>query len=328
MPTKKKRSRAQIAATRKMLAANRSKRRAAAPKRRAKAVKRRAAVTRRAKPAKRAKRGKRSVKATTKRRAKRRARKVKNVVASRGTTVVVRKVRRGKVRGAKKRSGRAIRRVRVNPGASIGLLDGFTDFKGNLAAIKKSGIKGWAFALIGAGGAVFAGTTLNRVTTPVLANIAPKLVMNPIFARLWSAGNAYLGGFLLAKLMPLDAQTKKAILMGGTVAAAVELAKPGLVASVAGKIPVIGPLFDGAMARVEGLGEYVRVSLAGYYSVEEQSLNGYYTARGGKRLSGYVNPAHNNSADAGSVQHSDALNGLGCSFADQVVSVIDDGSNG
>jgi len=82
------------------------------------------------------------------------------------------------------------------------------------------------------------------------------------------------------------------------------------------------------MAKVEGLGEYVRVSLAGYYSVEEQSLNGYYTARGGKRLSGYVNPNMNNEMDSSVVNHSDSLNGLGCSFADQVVSVIDDGSNG
>lgn len=317
---KKPRTAAQKAATKRMLAANRAKRRATkAPKRAKRAAYAAPAKTRKAK------RGKRSASAKKVRKAKRRARRsVKNVVASKGTTVNVRRVKRGTVRRAKKRSGRVVRRVRVNP--AIGFLDGFTGFGKNMADVTKGGVKGWAFAILGAGGAVFTGTLLNRVTTPFITNIAPGLALHPLFARLWAASNAYLGGFLLAKFLPLDPRTKRAMLMGGTVSAVAELIKPGMVAMVIGKVPVVGPLFSGGVAKLDGLGEYTRMALNGYANVPRRAgVNGrmgaYYGdgPQGPQRMAG----ANSNRYDP-SVVGGEAL---GCSFADQVISVAtDDGT--
>lgn len=238
------RSAAQKAATKRMLAANRASRSGSK---------------------KSAKRGKRSVAAKAKRSA-RKARKgrnrVRNVVTSAGATVIVRKAPRGKVRRYRKVSRfPSVTRFAVNPG----FVGGITSLPANLKATWKGGIRSIAMAGLGAGGSIFAGTLLARLTTPLVMKFAPQVVRNPIGARLLGALNYYGAAYLLARFLPgIDSSTRRAILTGGAAAAVLEAIKPGVVRGTAASLPLVGPLFGDTLSGIgDDLGQYVETMLSG-----------------------------------------------------------------
>lgn len=165
---------------------------------------------------------------------------------------------------------RKSRRTKRNAGASMSsmtLMGGLKGFQANLKdTFMGGGVKGFAAAAAGAGGAVLAGTIVDRVTRPALAMVLPASVMtNPIVARVLGAANYYLAGWALAKYVPgVGSRTRRAMLTGATVAALVEAFKPGLVRQMASKAPVVGGLFDYALEGcADGVSDYVAFALNG-----------------------------------------------------------------
>lgn len=193
----------------------------------------------------------------------RRAAKVRNIGASPATTVVIHKVKRGKVRkfrASKAKRGRY--RVRVNPGSadSMGFLGGLRSSVSNVTATAKKGIKGYALLAAGAGGAVFAGSLMQRTTQPIVARFAPGLLNSAIGSRLFAAANFYATGWLAQRfLVPAKhGDVKRGILAGATVAAVLELIKPGLVRENLAQLPIVGGVFGKTLAGLESdLGSYV-----------------------------------------------------------------------
>ncbi len=204
---------------------------------------------------------------STKRRSRRRSRArrahVKNVVASAGTRVIVRKVRRGKVRSARRRSGRKVGTVGVNAG-TLSLTGGLTHFLANAKATAKDGVKGFAFALAGAGVSVAGGAFTSQVTSNIIGRFAPSLLSNPVVARLLGAVNYYLPGWAAAKYVPgLSGKSRRAMLTGAAAAAIVEIVRPGSVRGVLSQIPVVGGLLAGVEDSASDLGAYVGYALNG-----------------------------------------------------------------
>ena len=199
---------------------------------------------------------------------------IKNVVASRGTKVVVRKVRRGRVRYAKKRSGRRVGVVGVNAG-SLSLTGGLTNFLGNAKATMKDGVKGFAFAFGGAAVSVAGGAFTSQVTGNLLARFAPSLLGNPILSRLLGAVNYYLPGWAASKFIPgLSGKSRRAMLTGAAAAALLEVVRPGMIRGALQQVPVIGGLMGMAEDQASDLGAYVGYALNG----ENDNSNGYYGA--------------------------------------------------
>lgn len=237
---RKGRSAAQKAATKRMLAANRAARGGV----------------------KKSRRGRRSVKAKIKRSRKKGRARTRNVVTSAGATVIVRKAPRGKVRRYRHASRfPSVKRFAVNPG----FFGGITSLPDNLKATWKGGVRSIAMAGLGAGGSIFAGTLLARLTTPLVAKFAPSVIANPMGARLLGALNYYGAAYLLARFLPgVDASTRRAILTGGAAAAVLEAIKPGVVRGTAASLPVIGPLFGDTLSGIgDDLGDYVETMLNG-----------------------------------------------------------------
>lgn len=210
-------------------------------------------------------------------RARRRVRRnshVKNVVASRGTKVVVRKVARGRVRHARKRSGRRVGSVGVNAG-SLSLTGGVTNFLGNAKATMKDGVKGFAFAFGGAAVSVAGGAFTSQVTGNLLARFAPSLLGNPIVSRLLGAVNYYLPGWAASKFIPgLSGKSRRAMLTGAAAAALLEVIRPGMIRGALQQVPVIGGLMGVAEDQASDLGAYVGYALNG----AGDSHNGGYAA--------------------------------------------------
>lgn len=226
---------------------------------------------------------KRKNKGSTKRKSRRRSRKarlhvkrrksrarrsrrhvgIKNVVASKGTRVIVRKVRRGRVRSAKKRSGRRVGMVGVNAG-SLTLAGGLTNFLGNAKATMQDGVKGFAFAFGGAAVSVAGGAFTSQVTGNLLARFAPGLLGNPILSRLLGAVNYYLPGWAASKFIPgLSGKSRRAMLTGAAAAALLEVVRPGMIRGALQQVPVIGGLMGMAEDQASDLGAYVGYALNG-----------------------------------------------------------------
>lgn len=210
-----------------------------------------------AKPAK--KRGKKSQKRYAKRRAH-----VKRVFASKGTTVQVRKVRRGAVRKAHKRMGKKYRSIKVNAG-SVTLKNTVFGFPANLTATAKGGVKSWAAAAGGAAAAVVGGTFMSRLTNGLVGRFAPGLLSNAVAVRALGAVNYLVPAWAAAKYIPgLSGKTRRAIQAGGMLAAVVEAVRPGMVRSVLSRAPVVGGLFGGQLSGLaDGMGDYVLAGLGG-----------------------------------------------------------------
>lgn len=197
------------------------------------------------------------------RRRSRARRHVKNVVASKGTRVVVRKVRRGRVRHARKRSGRRVGVVGVNAGA-LTLTGGLTNFLGNAKATMKDGVKGFAFAFGGAAVSVAGGAFASQVTGNILARFAPGLLGNPIVSRLLGAVNYYLPGWAASRFIPgLSGKSRRAMLTGAAAAAILEVVRPGMIRGALQQVPVIGGLMGMAEDQASDLGAYVGYALNG-----------------------------------------------------------------
>jgi hypothetical protein len=264
MAKKKRRSAAQRAATATMHKANRARRagRTAKPKaRRTKKRRARSTVTRR----------RRAVARVSRRTTRRRSRRlrVRNVPASSGTVVVVRKVRRGSVRRASRRAGRRFRSVRVNPGVGAlfmqgphSFVGGLTGIQGNLKAAMSGGLKGYLYAAGGAVGAVAVGTVLRRAVFGMAMKVAPNLAAGAIGARVLSFASYYGAGWAIARFAIKDSRTKSAVIAGSAIAALVEVLRPGTVASLVARIPVLGPMIAGRLAGIDAdLGSYVEDAL-------------------------------------------------------------------
>lgn len=197
------------------------------------------------------------------RRRSRARRHVKNVVASTGTRVVVRKVRRGRMRYAKKRSGRRVGVVGVNAG-SLTLAGGFTNFLANAKATMNDGVKGFAFAFGGAAVSVAGGAFTSQVTGNLLARFAPGLLGNPILSRVLGAVNYYLPGWAASRFIPgLSGKSRRAMLTGAAAAAILEVVKPGMIRGALQQVPVIGGLMGMAEDQASDLGAYVGYALNG-----------------------------------------------------------------
>jgi hypothetical protein len=182
---------------------------------------------------------------------------------------------------AHKRSRRRSR-VGVNPGA-LSLSSGLTGIMSNVkATFMHGGLKGFAAAAAGAGGAVFAGTIVSRTTTPLLMKLAPSLAMNPIIARLLGAANYYLAGWALAKWTPgISPRTRRGMLTGAALAAIVEAAKPGAVRQAAASLPIVGGVFGGTLSGLaDGMGDYVSFALSDLGGDDGDSSVGEYVALG------------------------------------------------
>lgn len=205
------------------------------------------------------------------RRRSRARRHVKNVVASKGTRVVVRKVRRGRVRYAKKRSGRRVGVVGVNAG-SLSLVGGFTQFLPNIKATLKDGVKGFAFAFGGAAVSVAGGAFTSQVTGNLLAKFMPSLLSNPVVSRLLGAVNYYLPGWAASKFIPgISGKSRRAMLTGAAAAAILEVVRPGMIRGALQQVPVVGGLLDVAEDQASDLGAYVGYALNG----TNDNHNGY-----------------------------------------------------
>lgn len=223
------------------------------------------------------KRGKSSEAAPMKRRSSRKAKmKVKRAArrsrrahkkASHITSVVVKA--NPHRRKSHMRKARKSRRTKRNAGAStsLTLMGGLKGFTANIKdTFMGGGIKGFVAAAAGAGGAVLAGTVVDRLTRPALSMIVPQAMMsNAIFNRVLGAANYYVSGWALAKYVPgLGSRTRRAMLTGATVAALIEAFKPGAVRQVASGLPVVGGLFGYALEGcADGVSDYVAYALNG-----------------------------------------------------------------
>lgn len=203
------------------------------------------------------------LKARRSRRRSRARRHVKNVVASKGTRVVVRKVRRGRVRHARKRSGRRVGVVGVNAG-SMTLLSGFTSFGENAKVVLKDGLKGFAFAFGGSAVAVAGGAFTSQVTGNLLARFFPAALSNPWFSRVLGGLNYLLPGWLAARYIPgISGRSRRAMFAGATATAVLEVLKPGMIRGALQQVPVIGGLMGMAEDQASDLGAYVGYALNG-----------------------------------------------------------------
>lgn len=198
------------------------------------------------------------------RRSRSRARRgIKNVVASKGTRVVVRKVRRGRVRYAKKRSGRRVGVVGVNASA-LSLTGGITGFLGNAKATVKDGVKGFAWAFGGAAASVVGGSFVSQITGNVVAKFAPSLLANPVVSRLLGAVNYYLPGWAASRFIPgLSGKARRAMLTGAAAAALAEVIRPGIVRQTLSQVPAVGRYLSDAEDQAGDLGAYVGYALNG-----------------------------------------------------------------
>jgi hypothetical protein len=213
---------------------------------------------------------------------------IKNVVASRGTKVVVRKVRRGRVRYAKKRSGRRVGVVGVNAG-SLTLAGGLTNFIGNAKATMKDGVNGFAFAFGGAAVSVAGGAFTSQVTGNLLARFAPGLLGNPILSRLLGAVNYYLPGWAASKFIPgLSGKSRRAMLTGAAAAALLEVVRPGMIRGALQQVPVIGGLMGMAEDQASDLGAYVGYALNGTNDHHGDGYAAQYEDTRDNGVEGYV----------------------------------------
>lgn len=259
--SKKKRSKAQIAATRKMLAANKAKR---AGKRVARKAKRVARVAVKSS-------GKRR---TSKRRARARVasktltRRIYVAPSRKGAKkrklkIEIRRAKRSKRRASKPR-GRVIRTIKVNPAFSMsGILAPITGVVDNLQKSfgSAAGIAGIAGGAIGS---IAGGTLLARFVMPAAMKMAPGFAASPMGARVISVGLYYGAGFLLARFLPVNDKIKRGILGGAVAAALLEVLRPGTVQNMVSKVPGVGPLLAGNLGGIEPeLGGYVEQALAG-----------------------------------------------------------------
>lgn len=235
-------------------------------------------------PARKAKRRTRRAKMKVRRQKVRR--RVKNVFASAGARVVVRKVRRGAARKPSKAQRRRARRVGVvgvNAGA-LTLQGGLTNFIGNAKATMKDGVKGFAFAFAGAGGAVAGGAFMSRITYGLVAKVAPSMLQNPIVSRLLAGVNYYLPGWALATFIPgLSGKSRRAMLTGAAAAALMEVVRPGVIRNVMVQVPVIGGLMGTAEDSADDLGAYISYALSG-----DNNMSSNYAGSQDDTVSDYV----------------------------------------
>ncbi len=226
---------------------------------------------------------------------KRRRARARHVATSAGATVVIHKVKKGKVSRvhARRLRKRAFRRVRVNPGAGaakLGFLSGLTGVVDNVKQSAKQGMKGYALLGAGAAGAVFGGALMQRATTPIAEKFAPALLTNPFMARLFAAANFYATGWAVQRfIIPAKHKdVKRGILAGAAVTAILEIFKPGLVRGVLVQIPGVGSIFGQTLAGLESdLGAYVDNALNGGHHISEQDVTGRIDGYESITMSGY-----------------------------------------
>lgn len=212
------------------------------------------------------KRRRSSRKAKMKRSRVRRARRARRSRKATPAAVVMKPRRHRRSRMHKVRKHRRTKR-NAGSATSMSFVGGLKGFTANVKdTFMGGGIKGFVAAAAGAGGAVLAGTVVDRVTRPTLAMIVPESIMsNPIFNRVLGAANYYISGWALAKYVPgLGSRTRRAMLTGATVAALIEAFKPGAVRQVASGLPIVGGLFGYALEGcADGVSDYVAYALNG-----------------------------------------------------------------
>ena len=208
----------------------------------------------------------------------------------------------------RKHHRRARRSTRRNPGIAADYVGGLTSAPRTIMSLFKGGnmVKNVGFAAGGAVGSFMIGGVLSaKVIRPLLEKIAPAFaaqVADPstIQARLVGGLLPYTAAFAITKLFgrKLGSDLSSAILIGGTIASAVELIRPGMVGDLLkkaglGELPYAGPALAGLGALsgpVCGLG--YSDQLAGYYSAPSyQGQAGIVQAaayQGSAGLRGYV----------------------------------------
>ena len=213
----------------------------------------------------------------------------------------------------KRRSKRRSRhsRARRNPGVASDFLRGLTSAPGKVAGLFKGPnmIKNVGFTAGGAIGTFMIGGVLaSKVIKPLLEKVAPSFaaqVADPstIAARVVGGIMPYGTAFLITKLFgkKLGPDVCNALMLGGAIASAIEVIRPGMVGDALkklglGELPYAGPALAGLGALngpVCGLG--YSAELAGYVQSPSYSgTAGYVDApsySGSAGINGYVSAA-------------------------------------
>lgn len=203
----------------------------------------------------------------------------------------------------KRRKHRARRTTRRNPGIAADYFGGMTSAPTKIMSMfkGKDAVKNGLFAAGGAVGTFMLGGILSaKLIKPLLEKVSPALaarVANPssIEARIVGGLLPYTAAFAITKLAgkKLGGDLSSAVLLGGAIASAIELIRPGMVGDLLKKVGL------GESEMLAGLGAlngpvcglgYADV-LAGYdqypsYAGSAATPVGEYVADAGHRLSG------------------------------------------
>lgn len=208
----------------------------------------------------------------------------------------------------KRRKHRARRSTRRNPGVAAEYIGGLTGAPNKIMGLFKGPgmIKNVAFTAGGAVGTFMIGGVISsKLIKPLLEKIAPSFaaqVADPstIQARIVGGALPYTAAFVITKLFgkKMSSEMKTALMLGGALASAVELIRPGMVGDLLkkvglGELPYAGPTLAGLGALngpVCGLG--YTDALAGYVEAPSYAgTNGYVEApsyAGTNGIAGYV----------------------------------------
>jgi hypothetical protein len=222
------------------------------------------------------------------------------------------------------------RRTRRNPGIAGEYVGGLTSAPSKIMGLfKGSGaVKNGLFAAGGAVGTFMIGGILSaKLVRPLLEKVAPALaarVADPssIEARVVGGLLPYTAAFAITKLVgnKLGGDISKALLLGGAVASAIELIRPGMVGDLLRKAG-LGEMPGGTM--LAGLGALGGPVCGLGYS---DMLAGYETAPAYSGTAGYVEAAAY-SGTAGYVEAAAYQGSAGMGSEQLAGTYLDDASN-
>ena len=233
----------------------------------------------------------------------------------------------------RRRKHRSRRTSRRNPGIAADYLGGLTGAPSKVMGLFKGGnaVKNGLFAAGGAVGTFMLGGILSaKVVRPLLEKVAPGFaarVADPstIEARVVGGLLPYTAAFAITKLVgkKLGSDVSSALLIGGAVASAIELIRPGMVGDLLKKVG-LGEMPGGQM--LAGLGALSGPVCGLGYS---DMLAGYVEAPAYAGTNGYVEaPAYagtNGYVEAPAYAGTNGLAGLG---SEQLAGTyLDDASN-
>ena len=194
---------------------------------------------------------------------------------------------------------RRTRRHRRNPSLKEHAKHYFMDMPRSAMAVKDIFTGKGAPARIALTSGAFVGTYLiggyaSHTLAPYIAKIPgmPTLMANPIGARVMGAIFPWTIAFVGSRFIK-DTKIRSAVMIGGAVATALELIKPGVVGGLLQKIP--------GLQNLPGVSPAVAAATAG----PVQGLQGYFGSDLG--LSGYVNASQYQGAGADAMLAADTV---------------------